>query len=85
MQQRFIPAFEQALETHQRPFRVGGGGERGLEVRLDGGEGFAEEGGDGVQRVHEVIIPFARRQIADLTCLIRTAVSQSTCVDAGHS
>ena len=52
--QGFVPALKQAFEINQRPFRVRGGGKRNLEVRLDGVEGFAEEGGDG--RGHEGII-----------------------------
>ena len=59
VQQRFIAAFEEAFEINQGTFWVRGGGERSLEVRLDGGEGFVEEGGEG--EGHEGIILFASR------------------------
>ena len=58
--QNGLVAFEQALQIDQRPLRVGSGSEGGLKVRLDGGEGFSEEGGDRCQRViHDEIIPVA--------------------------
>ena len=73
-QKRFVAAFQQTFEINQRTFRVGGRGEGGLEVRLDGVEGFAKEGGEGGG--HEVIILFAGRLRADLTCLRKTLVNR---------
>ena len=59
VQKSLIPAFEETFEINQGTFRVRGGGERGLEMRFDGVEGFAKEGCEGV--VHEGIILFTSR------------------------
>ena len=46
VQQGFITALEETFKINQRTFRVRGRGERDLEVRFDGIERVAEEGGD---------------------------------------
>jgi hypothetical protein len=48
VQKGLVPAFEEAFEINERTFRVSGGGKGGLEMRLDDGEGVAEEGGESV-------------------------------------